>query len=71
MILSITDVAELKKETEERFSAKIHFHDGCGGQYFIVENLTEELKGFITAFFSKRNLKAVFLENGFTVKGIL
>lgn len=69
MILSITEVTQLKKEAESKLSAQIHFHDGCGGQYFTINNPTDELKRFITDFFNKKGLKAVFTENGeqFTV----
>lgn len=70
MILSLTDVRELKKEVEQQFSVKVHFCDSCGGQSFTVESPTEELKEFISTFFAKKNLKAVFSEDGkyFTVK---
>lgn len=70
MIVSLSDAAELKKEIEEKFSVKIHFCDGCGGQYFTVDRPTEELKEFITAFFAAKNLKTVFADDGehFTVR---
>ena len=51
MILSLTDVTELKKEVEQQFSVKVHFCDSCGGQSFTVESPTEELKEFISTFF--------------------
>lgn len=72
MILSLSDVADLKREITERFSAQIHFHDSCGGQCFTVDKPTEELKKFITDFFAARKLKVFFSENGehFTVKEI-
>lgn len=54
MILSLYEVAELKKEIEEKFLIKIHFHDGCGGQYFTVDTPTVELKEFISSYFSKK-----------------
>lgn len=70
MILSLSDVSELKKEVAERFSATVHFCDSCGGQSFTVESHTEELKNFVTVFFDAKNLKVIFSENGehFTVK---
>lgn len=70
MILTLTEVAELKKVLLEKFSVQIHFHDGCGGQYFTVDKCTEELKEFISAFFTAKNLNAVFSENGeqFTIR---
>ena len=73
MILTLNDVAMLKKALENRFSARIHFHDGCGGQYFTVDGLTGELKAFLCEYFSKRKLKVRFSESGdsFTVEEIL
>ena len=70
MILSLSDVSELKKEVAERFSATVHFCDSCGGQSFTVESPAEELKNFVTVFFDAKNLKVIFSENGehFTVK---
>lgn len=64
MIWSITEVAALKKEIQEKFAVEIHFHDGCGGQYFTLEKPTEELKGALASFFAAKGLKAVFSESG-------
>lgn len=63
MIISLTEAAKLKREAEEKFSARIHFHDGCGGQYFTVEEPTEELKKYIEDFFASKKIKPVFSEN--------
>jgi hypothetical protein len=70
MILSLSDVSELKTQVAERFLATVHFCDSCGGQSFIIEDPTDTLKAFITDFFAAKNLKAVFSENGehFTVR---
>ena len=70
MILSLSDVSELKTQVAERFSATVHFYDSCGGQSFIIEDPTDTLKAFIIDFFAAKNLKAVFSENGehFTVR---
>lgn len=70
MILSLSDVSELKKEVAERFSATVHFCDSCGGQSFTLEEPSESLKTFIYAFFSAKNLNVVFSENGehFTIR---
>ena len=37
MAISITEASQLKKEILERFGTVLHFHDGCGGQYFTLE----------------------------------
>ena len=64
MILTLTEVAALKKEAAEKFLQEIHFHDGCGGQYFTVDKPTEALKEFIVAFFAERKCRVRFSENG-------
>lgn len=72
MFISISDAAVLKREIAEKFSVQIHFHDGCGGQYFTIENPTEELKEYIRTFFARQNANVLFSENGeqFSVKEI-
>ena len=64
MIIGLTEAAELKREAAEKFSVQIHFHDGCGGQYFTVEEPAEEVKEFIAEFLSFKKLKPVFSEDG-------
>ena len=64
MTVSMSVAAELKKTAAEKFSAKIHFHDGCGGQYFTVDKASDELKGFIAESFAAKNMRAVFSEDG-------
>ena len=60
MIISLSDASELKKAAEERLSAKLHFHDGCGGQYFTAEEPSAELTDFITGYLAEKSMKAVF-----------
>ncbi|MGN0639918.1 MAG: hypothetical protein ACI4JT_03090 [Oscillospiraceae bacterium] len=71
MTLTFTEVTELKEEASRRFSSQIHFHDGCGGQFFTLDEKNDELEKFIIAYFTERNLQAVFSGDGlhFTVKG--
>lgn len=64
MILTIFEVENLKKEVLQKFSVQIHFHDGCGGQYFTVDQPTEELKESVIEFFATRELEVVFSETG-------
>ncbi len=70
MILTLSEVTELKKAVSDRFSANLHFHDGCGGQYFSLDEGNGELQKYITAYFADINMQAVFSEDGlrFTVK---
>lgn len=60
MIITITEAAELKKEIKEKFSADIHFHDGCGGQYFTLDEPSGEIVKFIDGYFAEKNMRAVF-----------
>lgn len=64
MTVSFTLAAELKKAAAEKFTSAIHFHDGCGGQFFTVDEPSEELKNFITDFFAAKNMKPVFSDDG-------
>ena len=72
MILSISDVVDLKKAIAEKFSSQIHFHDGCGGQYFSVDELTDDMKTFLIEYFSVRKLNVHFSGSGdsFTIEEI-
>lgn len=63
-ILSFDSVTEFKKAASEKFATPIHFHDGCGGQYFTIEIPDKELKAFIIQYFEQRNLSAAFNHNG-------
>lgn len=71
MTITFSEVTELKKEIKDKFpSAGIHFHDGCGGQYFTIDQPDEALLKCITAYFAKKNLTVLFSEDGsqFTLK---
>lgn len=70
MTVTLTEATILKKEVNDRFSAQIHFHDGCGGQYFSLDESNDALQKYITAYFADINMQAVFSEDGlyFTVK---
>ena len=63
MTLSLAEAANFKKEIFEKFSAEIHFHDGCGGQYFTLAQPTAALKEYITAFFARQNIQVRFSED--------
>lgn len=64
MIISLMDAANIKKEMAESYAVQLHFHDGCGGQYFSIDNPTEEVKKYITEFFNDKKIKVCFSENG-------
>ncbi len=63
-IISLADIAELKKQAKERFSAEIHAHDSCGGQSFSVDADSEELRRFIMEFLSARGINVKFTADG-------
>jgi hypothetical protein len=60
LILTLNDVVDFKNDVKKFYSDDIHFHDGCGGQYFSLDEKNDELKEYIIKYFSQRNLKAVF-----------
>lgn len=62
--ISFSEVSELKAEVKDRFSAVVHFHDRCGGQFFNLEEANDELKEYIEEFFAKKNMQAIFSEDG-------
>lgn len=70
MILTLSEAAELKKETAEKCSVRLHFHDGCGGQYFSLDQPDEAAAQHIAEFLALRNRRALFSEDGlrFTVE---
>ena len=72
MVLSFDFVIEFKKVLLENFSAYLHFHDGCGGQSFSLEQTSDDIKSFIHDYLNKHNLKATFADDNlwFTVNKI-
>lgn len=71
MAISITEASQLKKEILERFGTVLHFHDGCGGQYFTLEKSGEDITGFIKEYFAAKGRTVTFIANEtqFTVGG--
>lgn len=63
-VISTIEIAMLKKEAEEKFSAAVHFHDSCGGQSFSLSKTSEELREYITAFFKERSVTIKFTPDG-------
>ena len=72
MIISTMEIARLKKELADKFSAELHFHDSCGGQSFSLDKSGEEITKYITAFFAEVGVKIKFTTDNkqfYTVKG--
>ena len=60
MIISTIEIARLKKELAEKFSAELHAHDSCGGQSFSLNKGGEDIKEYVTAFFEELGVKIKF-----------
>ena len=71
MAISITEAAELKKAILDNFGVTLHFHDGCGGQYFTLDERNDEIKRFIESYFDKKGMTVTFIARGtqFSVGG--
>ena len=63
-IVSLGDIAQLKRQAKERFSVEIHVHDSCGGQSFSTDEDNEALRIFIGEFFAERGIKIKFTVDG-------
>lgn len=71
MALSIGEASQLKKAIFDRFGAVLHFHDGCGGQYFTLDGSIEDITEFIKEYFAEKGKSVAFSadETQFTVGG--
>lgn len=70
MILKIDDVIKLKKLISEKYNAKLHMHDTCGGQYFSFDVKLNGIENFINEYLSQYNMSAKFSQDclSFTVE---
>lgn len=71
MVISTIEIARLKRELAEKFSAALHSHDSCGGQSFSIDKGGEDISEFINAFFAELGAKIKFTPDGkqfYTVK---
>ncbi len=64
MVVAYDFVLELKKAVQDSFGVYLHFHDGCGGQYFELEDTSDDIKAFITAYLKERSIGVEFQESG-------
>lgn len=69
LTVSFDFVKNLKKALQTEFSVYLHFHDACGGQYFTLEQTSDDIKSFIYSYLQKQNMTAVFTDDNlqFTV----
>ena len=70
MTVAYDFVLELKKAVKDFSGVYLHFHDGCGGQYFELEDTSEELRKFIADYLGEKNIGVDFREDNliFTLK---
>ena len=62
--MSISEVSELKRMLKEKFRMELHFHDGCGGQYFSLdEKPPAELIDYIIEYFSNLGIKVNYTDD--------
>ena len=62
-MVSFDQVLIFKKDIMERFGLSLHFHDGCGGQYFSFDEPAGDRAGEIAAYFAEKGFKAAFSED--------
>ncbi len=59
-----SEVLKLKAACAEHFPDHVHFHDGCGGQYFSLDAKNDALRDFICDYFHDLGLTAEFTDDG-------
>jgi hypothetical protein len=70
LIISLTDAITFKEEIKQAFQIELHFHDGCGGQYFSLDAGDASREESIRQYFASKQLRAFFSPDGlqFTVE---
>lgn len=64
VMITLADAARLKSRAAQECSVQLHFHDGCGGQYFSLdEPADEKLQQWIGSYAEERHQKVVFSED--------
>lgn len=66
MAFTYDEVLKLKKYMAERLSVYVHFHDGCGGQYFNLDEPNEDAKQALEEYFLRLNKTVVFADDNMT-----
>ena len=61
-----SEVLKLKAACAEHFPDHVHFHDGCGGQYFNLDEKNDALRAFICDYFSSLGMEAFFFDDEVT-----
>ena len=63
-IFEYSEVLKLKAACAEHFPDHVHFHDGCGGQYFSLDERNDGLREFICGYFAELGFLAEFTDDG-------
>ncbi len=65
-IFEYSEVLKLKAACAEHYPDHVHFHDGCGGQYFNLDEKNDGLREFICGYFDQQGMTAFFFEDEMT-----
>ena len=61
--INLYDAIEFKKIIKNQFGIDVHWHDGCGGQYFELEATNDLIIEFIESFSQdKKHVEIKFLD---------
>lgn len=66
MAFTYDEVLKLKKYMDKRLSVYVHFHDGCGGQYFNLDEPNDDAEQALNEYFSRLNKTVVFAADNMT-----
>ncbi|MGM9636958.1 MAG: hypothetical protein ACI3YK_03125 [Eubacteriales bacterium] len=63
-VMELKQALKRQPQFQDRYPENnLHFHDGCGGQSFTLDQTGEDLTAYLSDYFDKRNLTAVFSED--------
>ena len=57
-IFEYSEVLKLKSACAEHYPDHVHFHDGCGGQNFSLDERNDGLREFICGYFAELGFSA-------------
>lgn len=64
MVVTYDAVLQMKQAVKEAGLPYVHFHDGCGGQYFSLDEANQALRAFLVQYYDAQGVEAVFSEDG-------
>ena len=60
MTVNYDFVLSLKAALKAAVGVYVHFHDGCGGQYFTLEKTDAATVGAVEGFLAEHGMKPIF-----------